>query len=60
LIGQSCENIEEMGFHEKRFQISTFNVSEDNQQAVAILSWPKAYEDALTDVTRDGCSCIIF
>ena len=55
-----CHMIEDKGFDQSRFLVSTTNYTDGDTQAFALLKWTKAHEDALTDVSRGGCSCSIF
>lgn len=59
-IYEVCMGIENRGVSEHKFLISTYNYSDDDRQAVAVLQWSKVYEDLLTDASRGGCSCLIF
>lgn len=52
--------IEDKGFDQGRFLVSTTNYTEGDSQAFAMLKWTKAHEDALSDASRGGCNCSIF
>ena len=55
-----CHDIDQGGFSQTRYLVSTSNYSEGNGQCYALLKWSKTHEDALADNTRGGCSCNIF
>jgi hypothetical protein len=43
--------------------VATANISDEENYGhinVVVLSWDRNHEDALTDESRGGCSCITF
>jgi hypothetical protein len=46
MSNQVVKDIEEKGFTQSRFLISTANHSDGDSQAFAIIQWNKAHEDA--------------
>jgi hypothetical protein len=54
------DKIEQKGVQESKFAACTYNVTEGEERAVALLSWSKVHEDNLNDQSRGGCNCSIF
>lgn len=53
-------DMEHIGTEQNKFLIATSNNTENDSQVLALVYWSKTHEDALTDISRGGCSCTIF